>query len=54
MDSHTILHNSENLLSSLDKIYGENRIKLNISLQDGEIPSSLDEIFMKKEMLWKI
>lgn len=49
MDSHTILHNSENLLSTLNKVYGEDRINLSVSLKDGEIPSSLDEIFIKKE-----
>lgn len=49
MDSHTILHNSENLLSTLNKVYGEDRINLSVSLKEGEIPSSLDEIFIKKE-----
>lgn len=49
MDSHTILHNSENLLSTLNKVYGEDRINLSVSLKDVEIPSGLDEIFIKKE-----
>ena len=48
MDSHTILHTSENLLSSLIKKYGEDRVRLNISIKDCEIPSSLEEIFDKE------
>lgn len=48
MDSHTILHTSENLLSCLVKKYGENRVVLNISIKDCEIPSNLEEIFNKK------
>ena len=48
MDSHTILHASENLLSCLVKKYGENRVVLNISIKDCEIPSNLEEIFNKK------
>lgn len=47
MDSHTILHNSEKLLSSVYKLYGEDRINLSISLKNEEIPSSLDEVFIK-------
>ena len=49
MDSHTILHNSEKLLSSVYKLYGEDRINLSISLKNEEIPSCLDEIFIKSE-----
>lgn len=48
MDSHTILHNSESLLCGLIEKYGENRVVLNISIKDCEIPSSLEEIFNKK------
>lgn len=44
MDSHTILHTSGSLFSILNKKYGENRVKLNISLMDCKIPSSLEEI----------
>lgn len=47
MDSHTILHNSEKLLSSVYKLYSEDRINLSISLKNKEIPSSLDEVFIK-------
>lgn len=47
MDSHTVLHNSENLLSNLYKIYGEDKINLNIALKNCEIPSNLDKIFIK-------
>lgn len=49
MDSHTVLHNSENLLSSLYKIYGEDKINLNVTLKSCKIPSDLDEIFINKE-----
>ena len=48
LDSHTILHNSESLLCGLIKKYGENRVVLNISIKDCEIPSNLEEIFNKK------
>lgn len=48
MDSHTILHTSENLLSCLVKKYGENRVVLNISIKDCEIPNNLEEIFNEK------
>lgn len=48
MDSHTILHTSENLLSGLIKKYGEDRVILNTSIKDCEIPSNLGEILNKK------
>lgn len=49
MDLHTILHNSENLLSNVYKIYGEDKINFTISLKDLEIPIDLEEKFIKKE-----
>lgn len=49
MDSHTILHNSENLLTSLYKIYGEDKINLNVTLESCIVPSELDEIFINKQ-----
>lgn len=49
MDSHTILHNSENLLTSLYKIYGEDKINLNVTLESCKVPSELDEIFINKQ-----
>ena len=49
MDSHTALHNSENLLSSLNKKYGEDRIKLSISIKDCAIPNSLTDVFNRQE-----
>ena len=45
MDAHTILHNSESLLSSLYKKYGEQKVNLSISLNDCEIPDDLEKIF---------
>lgn len=48
MDSHTILHHSESLLCALIEKYGENKVELNISIKDCEIPNSLEEIFNKK------
>ncbi|MFR1776906.1 MAG: hypothetical protein ACLSW4_02460 [Clostridia bacterium] len=48
MDSHTILHHSESLLRALIEKYGENKVVLNISIKDCEIPNSLEEIFNKK------
>lgn len=49
MDLHTILHNSENLLSSLCKRYGEQKVNLNVSLKNCQIPNTLDDIFSKKD-----
>lgn len=49
MDSHTVLHNSENLLSSLYKIYGEEKINLNVTLKSCKIPNDLDKIFINKQ-----
>ncbi len=49
MDSHTALHNSENLLTNLHKKYGEDRIKLSISIKDCTIPNSIKELLDKKE-----
>ncbi len=48
MDSHTIFHNSESLLSSLIRKYGEDRVVLNISMKNCEIPGSLKEAVNKK------
>lgn len=45
MDSHTILHNSENLLSCLNKKYGEDNVKLCVSLNNGNIPSEIENNF---------
>ncbi len=45
MDSHTILHNSESLLSGLYKKYGEQKVNLSISINDCEIPDSLEKVF---------
>lgn len=42
MDKHTVLHNSESLMSSLIKKYGKEKIQLYLSLKDCEIPESLD------------
>lgn len=47
LDSHTVLHNSESLLSSLYKKYGKQRVKLNTSLKNCEIPNSLENICSK-------
>ncbi|MBS6252699.1 MAG: hypothetical protein KH434_05685 [Clostridium sp.] len=49
MDFHTVLHNSENLLSNIYKIYDEDKIKLSISLKDLEIPIDLEEKVIKEE-----
>ena len=49
MDFHTVLHNSENLLSNIYKIYDEDKIKLSISVKDLEIPIDLEKKFIKKE-----
>ena len=51
MDSHTILHTSGSLLSMLNKKYGENRVKLNISLKRCHIPSSLEEMLTDEFIL---
>ena len=44
MDKHTVLHNSENLLENLYKLYPRRKIKLHFSLKDGEIPSSIENL----------
>lgn len=49
MDLHTIFHNSENLLSSLNKKYGEENVKLCVSLNNSDIPSELENNFNKKD-----
>ena len=49
MDLHTIFHNSENLLSSLNKKYGEENVKLCVSLYNSDIPSELENNFNKKD-----
>lgn len=47
MDNHTILHNSENLLSSLYEIYPKEKIELHISLKDCEVPNSMRNLNKK-------
>ena len=42
MDKHTVLHNSETLMSSLINKYGKDKVELDISLNDCEIPENLD------------
>ena len=49
MDLHTIFHNSENLLSSLNKKYGEENVKLCVSLNNSDIPCELENNFNKKD-----
>ncbi len=44
MDKHTVLHNSENLLENLYKLYPRRKIKLHFSLKDGEIPGSIENL----------
>ena len=44
MDNHTILHNSENLLSSLYEIYPKEKVELHISLKDCEVPNSMGDL----------
>ena len=53
MDTHTILHNSENLLSCLNKKYGENCVKMCVSLNNGDIPKEIEIIFNKEENIIK-
>ena len=53
MDAHTILHNSENLLSCLAKKYGENCVKMCVSLNNGDSPKELEIIFNKEENIIK-
>lgn len=53
MDAHTILHNSENLLSCLNKKYGEKCVKMCVSLNNGDIPKELEIIFNKEENIIK-
>ena len=48
MDEHTAFHNSQTLLSSLNKKYGEQKVNLNISLKNCEIPDSLNKVFDTK------
>lgn len=43
MDKHTVLHNSESLMSSLINKYGKEKVELDISLNECEIPESLDK-----------
>lgn len=42
MDKHTVLHNSEILMSSLINKYGKDKVELDISLNNCEIPENLD------------
>lgn len=44
MDKHTVLHNSDNLLSNLYKLYSRKKIIVHFSLSDGEIPESLEKL----------
>ena len=53
MDAHTILHNSENLLSCLNKKYSETCVKMCVSLNNGDIPKDLEIIFNKEENIIK-
>ena len=53
MDAHTILHNSENLLSCLNKKYDENCVKMCVSLNNGDIPKDLEILFNKEENIIK-
>lgn len=42
MDKHTVLHNSESLMSILINKYGKEKVELDISLKDCEIPENLE------------
>lgn len=54
MDTHTAFHNSQTLLSSINKKYGEQKVNLNISLKSCEIPEGLNKVFNRKgEILLK-
>ena len=53
MDTHSILHTSEIILGTLIKKYGENRVHLNISTRDCEIPSTLKTEFETKSEIYQ-
>lgn len=53
MDTHSILHTSEIILGTLIKKYGENRVHLNISTRDCEIPSTLKMEFETKSEIYQ-
>ena len=44
LDKHTVLHNSESLLSNLYKLYPRRKVTLHFSLKDGEIPRSIERL----------
>lgn len=49
MDYHTVLHNSDSLLSNLKKKYSEERLELSFSLNCCKIPEKLIENFSKNK-----
>ncbi len=53
MEEHTVLHNSNNLLRSLFKRYGEENVVFDISLKDYEIPTKLKESLKVEENYYK-
>lgn len=48
MDKHTILHTSENLLKSIYKKNNEDKISLQISIKNCDIPEGLKNAFKEK------
>lgn len=53
-DRHTMLHNSENLISTLINKFGEENIKLGVSYKNCEIPENLKSYLNQKELKEKI
>ena len=41
LDTHTVLHGSENLIKAFYSIYGENKVEIHVSINNCEIPDKL-------------
>lgn len=48
MDKHTALHTSNTIFRTVTDKYGEDKTVLNFSLNEGEIPQKIDDIFSKE------
>lgn len=53
MDRHSILHTSDIILDALVKKYGENKVHLNISRKECEIPNTLKNEFEIKSEIYQ-
>ena len=54
LDTHTVLHGSDNLIKDLYNKFGEDKIKIHVSINNYEIPSQLTEEYDKNKNTMQI